>query len=187
MANLTHDCLEHIFKYLNCGPKELAVLANVCTLWRSVVKRHWKREVNVIEIKEGRSSFDIRLRYISAKTVPDILEHALEHVAEIKIATRGSTSNIRFGNEAYNVTGKLIMDTVHKSFAKYPSRNISNATILADDLKLLQCLLKSRKTLKNLHLIVDEDCFFHTGDDGWNHNEFCTKICRLVSFSFKNG
>lgn len=155
MDTLNYECLEHIFSFLDYHtPKEWLLLSKVCTKWQDVVSRTWKK-IDRIEIVDG---FDKHQPYLSSKKVLAIIDHAAQHVTDLKIIKRDKINSIKLGDFQYN-SNCLDMDAVLASFEGYSSGKILKANVFPDNQKFLKYIMSCNKDLQQLTLTLDEHCF----------------------------
>lgn len=152
MDKLNYECLEHILRFTDSGPKEWLVLSQVCRMWREVISRFWKR-INRIEIAPNK--FDRKRPYLSTKRVIAIIERAGYYVNEITITAR-KINNIRLGEYVYNLNG-LDMDAFLESFELHCNGRILKANFYPED-PVCGAVMRCSSNLKKITLTLDRQC-----------------------------
>lgn len=160
MDRLNYECLEYIFGFLNCGPREWLLLSRVCKQWREVFLRFWKR-ITIIEINGQTYQFDRCQSYLSTQRMVEILEYAAEYVTELNITKREKISGIKLGNsngtQTFNLSG-FDLEAFLESLSSNSTGKILKANVLPDQ-PFLKYLIKSNQNLQELTLTLDKNCF----------------------------
>lgn len=204
MEKLNYECLEHIFGFLNCGPREWLLLSRVCKKWQEVFLRFWKR-ITIIKISNEDPDYEYNpnVPYLSTQMVLEIVGYVAEYLEEISISKREKINNIVLGNSKgrtlYNLNG-LNLGAVLEALKQCSAKKITKVKILPD-LPILKSLMKLNTNLKNLTIILDKHCFIESGTmctrydlrskevdknsakERSAHRKHCAKICREVRFS----